>query len=100
MSLCLYFFYSSRIRHTRFSLVTGFQTCALPIYAILSPVATAVRTELANQRCRGGALEVGQQWRTKSLLDDGECGPGHRSEERRVGNECVSTCRSRWWPYH
>src|SRR3546814_16378076 len=22
-----------------------------------------------------------------------------RSEERRVGNECVSTCRSRWWPY-
>src|SRR3546814_12627783 len=21
-----------------------------------------------------------------------------RSEERRVGNECVSTCRSRWWP--
>src|SRR3546814_11176933 len=23
-----------------------------------------------------------------------------RSEERRVGNECVSTCRSRWWPYH
>src|SRR3546814_14807962 len=23
-----------------------------------------------------------------------------RSEERRVGNECVSTCRSRWEPYH
>src|SRR3546814_13124835 len=23
-----------------------------------------------------------------------------RSEERRVGQECVSTCRSRWWPYH
>src|SRR3546814_11260965 len=22
------------------------------------------------------------------------------SEERRVGNECVSTCRSRWMPYH
>src|SRR3546814_19748612 len=25
---------------------------------------------------------------------------GGRSEERRVGKECVSTCRSRWWPYH
>src|SRR3546814_10443772 len=25
---------------------------------------------------------------------------GTRSEERRVGNECVSTCRSRWSPYH
>src|SRR3546814_13740184 len=24
----------------------------------------------------------------------------NRSEERRVGNECVSTCRSRWTPYH
>src|SRR3546814_13254526 len=24
----------------------------------------------------------------------------NRSEERRVGNECVSTCRSRWQPYH
>src|SRR3546814_12272459 len=23
-----------------------------------------------------------------------------RSDERRVGKECVSTCRSRWWPYH
>src|SRR3546814_15821695 len=30
-------------------------------------------------------------------------GPGLstlRSEERRVGKECVSTCRSRWSPYH
>src|SRR3546814_15058096 len=28
--------------------------------------------------------------------DEGE----DRSEERRVGKECVSTCRSRWSPYH
>src|SRR3546814_5624035 len=26
--------------------------------------------------------------------------PAFRSEERRVGKECVSTCRSRWSPYH
>src|SRR3546814_13966747 len=26
--------------------------------------------------------------------------PGTRSEERRVGKECVSTCRSRWTPDH
>src|SRR3546814_11122396 len=26
--------------------------------------------------------------------------PGARSEERRVGKECVSTCRSRWSPDH
>src|SRR3546814_8369052 len=29
----------------------------------------------------------------------GRC-PFRRSEERRVGKECVSTCRSRWSPYH
>src|SRR3546814_20800463 len=26
--------------------------------------------------------------------------PAHRSEERRVGEEGVSTCRTRWQPYH
>src|SRR3546814_4283533 len=34
------------------------------------------------------------------LLLDHRCGAVHRSEERRVGKECVSTCRSRWSPYH
>src|SRR3546814_20715763 len=28
------------------------------------------------------------------------CRHDRRSEERRVGKECVSTCRSRWSPYH
>src|SRR3546814_20051409 len=28
------------------------------------------------------------------------CASARRSEERRVGKECVSTCRSRWSPYH
>src|SRR3546814_14967673 len=28
------------------------------------------------------------------------CGSHSRSEERRVGRECVSTCKSRWWQYH
>src|SRR3546814_7630495 len=31
---------------------------------------------------------------------EGAVGLAHRSEERRVGKECVSTCRSRWSPYH
>src|SRR3546814_16381934 len=31
---------------------------------------------------------------------DGTTGIGGRSEERRVGKECVSTCRSRWSPDH
>src|SRR3546814_14460320 len=31
---------------------------------------------------------------------EGLTGSSARSEERRVGKECVSTCRSRWSPYH
>src|SRR3546814_20174164 len=30
----------------------------------------------------------------------GELAEAQRSEERRVGKECVSTCRYRWSPYH
>src|SRR3546814_4984667 len=41
-------------------------------------------------------------WYTKGLT--GSANFRHqmnqRSEERRVGKECVSTCRSRWSPYH
>src|SRR3546814_15488889 len=33
-------------------------------------------------------------------LEIGVEAEGLRSEERRVGKECVSTCRSRWSPYH
>src|SRR3546814_3230197 len=40
---------------------------------------------------KGGLGHWGQGWRG---------GGGGRSEERRVGKECVSTCRSRWSPYH
>src|SRR3546814_13646253 len=36
--------------------------------------------------------------RVRSLFDDYV--KSKRSEERRVGKECVSTCRSRWSPYH
>src|SRR3546814_5953802 len=34
------------------------------------------------------------------LLPDGQKRVDFRSEERRVGKECVSTCRSRWSPCH
>src|SRR3546814_9841463 len=37
-----------------------------------------------------------KEFRVKPALRPGV----DRSEERRVGKECVSTCRSRWSPYH
>ena len=33
-------------------------------------------------------------------VNDGEAWYLRRSEERRVGKECASMCRSRWSPYH
>src|SRR3546814_11268282 len=39
-----------------------------------------------------------QAWRSKGVRWSPD--PDRRSEERRVGKECVSTCRSRWSPYH
>src|SRR3546814_5846195 len=33
-------------------------------------------------------------------IDAVESAGAHRSEEGRVGKECVSKCRTRWWPYH
>src|SRR3546814_18742924 len=43
-----------------------------------------------------------RMWRYTSLADIFMVVQGVtlRSEERRVGKECVSTCRSRWSPYH
>src|SRR3546814_1595843 len=113
-----FFFFSSRRRHTRCALVTGVQTCALPI----CPLRLARREREQRRRGVGGGEDrVAQPLRLPGLEGD-EFGARHRrrrsedveaernegnlvaarrrSEERRVGNECVSTCRSRWSPYH
>src|SRR3546814_1831228 len=49
-----------------------------------------------------GLLEDGQMLRGRGRRHRQQVGqPAEiRSEERRVGKECVSTCRSRWSPYH
>src|SRR3546814_19386324 len=111
-------FVSSRRRHTRCALGTGVQTCALPISIRLR--SGEMRKVLAE--CRAVIGEVGnnehnlRQYgkagakRHKGIRPtvrgvvmnpvDHPHGGGERSEERRVGKECVSTCRSRWSPYH
>src|SRR3546814_6597966 len=78
--ILLIFFFSSRRRHTSCALVTGVQTCALPICA-----------------GRPRRFFVLHQWRQG--LASAVSGSS-RSEERRVGKECVRKCRSRWSPYN
>src|SRR3546814_11091517 len=81
----LYFFFSSRRRHTRCALVTGVQTCALPIIGRRGERdVRGVEQDIVARRQRGGVDRAVRR----------------RSEERRVGKECVSTCRSRWSEYH
>src|SRR3546814_18569308 len=53
--------------------------------------------ELVNDAGRGALFELSQVHVEESGLSAAEI---WRSEERRVGKECVSTCRSRWSPYH
>src|SRR3546814_3461178 len=83
------FFFSSRRRHTRCALVTGVQTCALPI----SPDKTAGEAVLAVPGWSAQRVALRILHAIHENFD-------FRSEERRVGKECVSTCRSRWSPYH
>src|SRR3546814_16598517 len=123
------FFFSNRIRHTRCALVTGVQTCALPIsvsekVVAVEAEAVTIDTVLENIRavCTFGpddavviAPEVagridrihfgkGAEVKAGDVLVklDATTLPAEldRSRERRVGKECVSRCRSRWPPYH
>src|SRR3546814_3232715 len=101
--LVIVFFFSSRRRHTRCALVTGVQTCAVPICHFRLPVLHPAGRTLLHPRRRTDA-------RRRALPAAGRRRPGvraapdrrsrDRSEERRVGKEWFSTCRSRWSPYH
>src|SRR3546814_14915672 len=53
---------------------------------------------LANVRDNVDAERIGNFFRVANL--DRQSAIGQRSEERRVGKECGSTCRQRWSPYN
>src|SRR3546814_7119635 len=104
MLVCIcVFFFSSRRRHTRCALVTGVQTCALPIWPRRErpgdghPLLLAARKLTGEMGLAMGEADLGQR---RARLGEGvvmvEELERQRSEERRVGKECVRTCRSRW----
>src|SRR3546814_10925342 len=103
-SVC--FFFSSRRRHTRCALVTGVQTCALPILLHMPRRGASLRR---SRSLRGMAATLGGAFLAESgsgaLGSRSRSSPagkgrramaGGRSDERRVGKECVSTCSTRW----
>src|SRR3546814_3211795 len=101
MCVIYYLFLSSRMRHTMCALVTGVQTCALPISTIRPwPTIGMVHTPpryylLAIELAWSGGVAISRYVQVPSRILGYH---KNRSEERRVGKECVSTCRSRWSP--
>src|SRR3546814_4426207 len=114
MLLCeLIFFFSSRRRHTRCALVTGVQTCALPISANKGARATCRVGDVGGGLIEHAMVE-GLQANANTLRfhDCSSRIPSDDAKEPKwpvptpaeLGRaswrkECVSTCRSRWSPY-
>src|SRR3546814_7703060 len=114
------FFFSSRRRHTRCALVTGVQTCALPIYNLemlgrhrpFFAKNYRALMRLGSMGCDGSGITLGQSVgggtdRMDSIYAARNIAPPtalldgvlvNRSEERRVGKVCVGTGRSRGSP--
>src|SRR3546814_11274601 len=111
-------FYSSKRQHTRYALVTGYQTCALPI-CVASISRRAVSCSLSQRLTRSRAAQGSSRvlraqsqrfgFQQSSQHRDGKASALQRlrvvsvllkSEERRVGKACVSTTRSRWSQSH
>src|SRR3546814_3658219 len=97
-----YFFFSSRRRHTRCALVTGVQTCALPIWArgirLVKDGPAGGKHQgigIAKATYAGKHAEIMVE---RPVLLHQQHDMLDRSEERREGKECVSTCRYRWPP--
>src|SRR3546814_3474094 len=100
LSCFVYFFFSSRRRHTRCALVTGVQTCALPICCDTCRLNKSCFVNHASH-CGHFLGATNPMSSFGTLLGFENSGfTLLRSEERRVGKECVSTCRSRGSPYH
>src|SRR3546814_2825871 len=98
-----FLFFSSRRRHTRCALVTGVQTCALPIFGQESVSGRSHRAVLSTELWmipERGHIPLILAFAIAVVQDSlPAIGTAKRSEERRVGKECVSTCRSRWSQY-
>src|SRR5258708_12245190 len=86
---CVFFFQAED--GIRDDLVTGVQTCALPISNRPSDARLT-----AGWKYKGSSKPKSARMRSYRRLPRSPAIPQSRSEERRVGKEC----RSRWSPYH
>src|SRR2546421_2733326 len=97
-SCCVFFFFFQAEDGIRDLIVTGVQTCALPIYQHRDPHPgdRAARAEEPEGRPDHRPVDPGRRAARRRRGVPARVGRPARSEERRVGKEC----RSRWSPYH
>src|SRR3546814_10590622 len=112
---CVVFFFKQKTAY-EMRISDWSSTCALPI-SVNVQLQASVGGQCADDNCVGGngaavdvdlmksAISTAGDYATGVLAQSiggggGSGGAAYRSEERRVGKECVSTCRSRWSPYH
>src|SRR3546814_16185024 len=103
----VFVFLSSIKRHTICALVTGVQTCALPIYIkrrrLNAAGISSDRPSGPERLCQCALVEIiefAADRKTLSELRQANRIFIDRSAERCVGKECVSTCRSLWSTFY
>src|SRR2546430_13183561 len=98
----IFFFFSSRRRHTRFDCDWSSDVCSSDLWAIDHKLPSVTLMHKGNiMKFTEGAFkdwgyELARQEFAAETISEDEVNKKHRSEERRVGKEC----RSRWSPYH
>src|SRR3546814_5381871 len=100
------FLFSSRRRQTRCALVTGVQTCALPISPERDGGELMKRIVTTNDEHGRSCILIEEEVGAHAVVWEAPLSQPFgveptsqtqgRAEERRVGKECVRTCRPRW----
>src|SRR3546814_7342149 len=102
--LCVFFFFKQKTAYELRISDWSSDVCSsdLTTAALSGPAGDSVAAELAAldgaMALQAGHRDTGRD--TGSVSFAGAHVDFDRSEERRVGKGCVSTCRSRWSPYH
>src|SRR3546814_8496683 len=93
-------FFSSRRRHTRCSLLMEFRRVLFRSFAIARQMLIEWGVILSiNENAQADLCQALNDILSRKMAEGIILRrPPKRSEERRVGKECVSTCRSRWPP--
>src|SRR3546814_2034569 len=115
LTVCFFFFFKQKTAYEMRISDWSSDVCSSDLDLLVIGIAVAQRPAMRQsvERAEGGRgndlppaedqpprpLGIGVEQRRRAAGTDVEQGNCRRSEERRVGKECVSKCRSRWSPY-